>query len=37
MCRSLKNILLKQFDLIILGMQNLKILYFKLIFVKYRS
>ena len=37
MCRNLKNILLKQFDLIILGMQKLKFLYFKLIFLKYKS
>ena len=30
MCRSLKNIHFKQFDLIILGMQKINLLHFKL-------
>ncbi len=37
MCRNLKNILLKHFDLIIIAMQNLEFSDFKLFFIKYKS
>ena len=36
-CRNVKYILLKQFDLIIVGMQKLKFHYFLPILIKYRS